>query len=222
MLKFLFKPISRLLTPHTSHLIPLLIVLIFCTLTSFAQGNRPHENPAKFVYQSSVSLAYGVGNIYADKDTFANNSFSFEVQQLVAYQFNHYFYTGAGAGLDFWFYGENDQTKVSVFVPIFANITAKFVDKKMAPFVYANLGYAFKWQIEKKLEENIFYGTKAGIYFQAGFGLNLKLSEKLSLLFSPYYRLQQSANQYRESELLLATTKNQLFHFVGVKIGLLY
>ncbi|MCL2435956.1 MAG: hypothetical protein FWD09_07465 [Lentimicrobiaceae bacterium] len=217
MLKFLFKPISRSFPPHTSPFI-LLTAFLFCTFTSFAQGNRPYENPAKFVYQSSVSIAYGVGNIYADKDTFANNSFSFEVQQLVAYQFNHYFYTGAGAGLDFWFY----DNKMSVFVPVFANITAKFVDKKMAPFLYANIGYAFKWQVKKKLEEDLFYGTKAGIYFQVGFGLNLKISEKISILLSPYYRLQQSANQYRESELLLSETSNQLFHFVGVKIGLLY
>jgi len=197
----------------------------FCFLhTSFAQGNKPHENPAKFVYQSSVSFAFGVGKIYDGIDSVANKGYSFEIQQLIAYQFNPYFYTGVGAGLDFWFYGENDQTKVSVFVPIFANITAKFIDKKMAPFVYANIGYAFKWQVEKRSDESVFYGTKSGVYFQAGFGLNLKISEKLSILFSPYYRLQQSANQYRENDgdLVAIPTGNQLFHFVGVKIGLLY
>jgi len=186
--------------------------------SSFAQENRPQENASRFVYQSSISLAYGVGNIFADQSTFANESFSFEIQQLLAYQFNHYFYAGAGAGLDFWFYEE----KNSVFIPIFANVTVKFMNRKMAPFLFANIGYAFKWQVEKNLEEKIFYGTKSGLYFQAGLGFNIKFSEKLSLLLSPYYRLQQSANQYKESELLLATTANQLFHFVGVKIGLLY
>jgi len=191
----------------------------FCLLhSSFAQENRPQENASRFVYQSSISLAYGVGNIFADQSTFANESFSFEIQQLLAYQFNHYFYAGAGAGLDFWFYEE----KNSVFIPIFANVTVKFMNRKMAPFLFANIGYAFKWQVEKNLEEKIFYGTKSGLYFQAGLGFNIKFSEKLSLLLSPYYRLQQSANQYKESELLLATTANQLFHFVGVKIGLLY
>jgi hypothetical protein len=34
--------------------------------------------------------------------------------------------------------------------------------------------------------------------------------------------MQQSAIQDRESDLLLAETPNQLFHFVGVKIGILY
>jgi len=200
-------------------------LLTFCFLlsalclsdTAFAQTKKPQNSP-RFVYQSSLSLAYGVGNIFADKDTFANNSFSFEIQQLLAYQFNSYFFTGIGAGLDFWFY----EKRASTFIPIFANATVKFTNKKMAPFLFTNVGYAFKWQAEKNLEENIFYGTKAGIYFQTGFGLNLTFSEKLSLLFSAHYKLQQSANQYRESELLLPQTPNQLFHFLGVRIALLY
>jgi len=190
----------------------------FCfSHTGFAQADKP-KNSARFVYQSSLSLAYGVGKNFADKDTFVNNSFSFEIQQLFAYQFNTYFYTGAGTGLDFWFY----EKKVSTFIPIFANVTVKFMDKKMAPFLFTNLGYAFKWQAEKNLEENIFYGTKAGIYFQTGFGLNITFSEKLSLLFSAHYKLQQSANQYRKSDLLLGETPNQLFHFLGFRIALLY
>ncbi|MCL2289684.1 MAG: hypothetical protein FWC34_03125 [Bacteroidetes bacterium] len=201
----LLSPFSFLLSP-------------FSVSTCFAQANKPQKNSARFVYQSSLSLAYGIGNNFADNDTFANNSFSFEIQQLLAYQFNNYFFTGVGTGLDFWFY----EQKVSAFIPIFANATVKFTDKKMAPFLFANIGYAFKWQAEKNLEENIFYGTKAGIYFQSGFGLNITFSEKLSLLFSAYYKLQQSAIQYRESELLLTQTPNQLFHFVGVRIGLLY
>jgi hypothetical protein len=188
--------------------------------TVFAQGNRSPKDSPRFVYQSSISPAFGVGKNYADLDTFLNTNISFEIQQIIAYQFNNYFFTGMGVGLDFWFC----EKKVSTFIPFYANATVKFVDKKMAPFLFTNIGYAFKWQTEKKLEEDIFYGTKAGIFFQAGMGLNIKFSEKLSLLFSAYYKMQQSAIQYRESgsELLLAETKNQLFHFVGIKIGLLY
>jgi len=195
---------------------------VFCALCfphiGFAQVNKSPKNSARFVYQSSLSLAYGIGKNFADQDTFPNSNFSFEIQQLIAYQFNKYFFTGIGTGLDFWFY----EKKVSTFIPIFANATVKFTDTKMAPFLFTNIGYAFKWQVEKQLEENIFYGTKAGLYFQAGFGLNIEFSEKLSLLFSAYYKLQQSAIQYRESELLLTETPNQLFHFMGVRIGLLY
>jgi hypothetical protein len=191
----------------------------FClSQTCFAQAKQSQKNASRFVYQSSLSLAYGVGNNFVEEDTIPNNNFSFEIQQILAYQFNNYFFTGIGAGLDFWFY----EKKVSTFIPIFANATVKFTDKKMAPFLFTNIGYAFKWQVEKKVEENIFYGTRAGIYFQSGLGLNIAFSERLSLLFSAYYKLQQSAIQYRESELLLVETKNQLFHFIGVRIGLLY
>ena len=197
------------------------VLSAFCFLLSasvFAQTKKAPENSPHFVYQTSVSLGYGMGKNYYGTDTVANGNFSFEIQQLIAYQFNNYFFTGIGAGLDFWFY----EKKTSTFIPIFANATVKFIDKKTAPFLYVNLGYAFKWQSEKKLEEKVFYGTKAGLYFQSGLGVNLKFSEKVSLLLSAYYKMQQSAIQYRESELLLTQTKNQLFHYIGVKIGVLY
>jgi len=193
---------------------------VFCFLLffpSFAQYNKsPHDAP-HFVYQSSLSAAFGIGKNYVEQDTLKGNSYSVDFQQLVAYQFSNIFYTGVGAGLDFWI----TEKKLSTFIPIFANATVKFMDKKSAPFLFANIGYAFKWQMAKKMEENIFYGTKAGIYFQAGIGINVKFSEKLSLLFSAYYKMQQSAIQYRDG-LLLAETKNQLFHFAGIKVGLLY
>jgi hypothetical protein len=187
-------------------------------MACFGQAKRAPKDMPHFVFQSSFSLSYGMGKISTGLDTGANRNISFEIQQIIAYQFNNYFFTGIGTGLDFWFCDK----KISPFVPIYANITAKFIDKKTAPFVFANIGYAFKWQIAKKAEENIFYGTKAGIYFQSGVGLNLKFSEKISFLISAYYKLQQSAVQYRETELLLAETKNQLFHFIGVKIAVLY
>jgi hypothetical protein len=200
-----------------------LMVLFFALCfshTSFAQGKQAPKDSPRFVYQSSISPAFGIGKNYADIDTFLNTNISFEVQQIIAYQFNNYFFTGMGVGLDFWFC----EKKTSTFIPFYANATVKFRNQKLAPFLFANIGYAFKWQVEKKLEEDIFYGSKAGIFFQTGVGLNIRFSERLSLLFSAYYKLQQSAIQYREngSELLLAETKPQLFHFLGVKIGLLY
>jgi len=199
-------------------------VLLFCfsalLLSSFSQSfaqNRITKDAPHFVYQSSLSGAVGIGNNFTDTVT-KNGNTSFEIQQLIAYQFNNYFFTGGGVGLDFWFF----DNKTSTFIPIFANITVKFIDKKTSPFLFANVGYAFKWQTQRKIEEKIFWGTKAGIYFQAGAGVNLKFSEKLSLLFSGYYKVQQSANKYRETETLLLETNNQLFHFAGIKIGILY
>jgi len=198
--------------------ITLILFLNFCALFCVAQENRSQKDTPRFVYPTSLSLSYGMGNNFTGFDTQPNGNISFEVQQILAYQFTNYFFTGIGAGFDFWFYDK----KISTFIPIFANATVKIMDKKTAPFIFTNIGYAFKWQAEKKLEENVFYGTKAGIHFQAGLGINVKFSEKLSLLFSAYYKMQQSAVQYRETDLLLAETNNQLFHFVGIKIGLLY
>jgi len=208
--------IQRLLQTIGKSFFPFCFLMFFLHPCFSQQKGTPQDAP-HFVYQSSFSFGYGLGKHYVKQDTLPNSSFTLEIQQVIAYQFNNFMFTGVGTGLDFWI----TNRKLSTFIPIFANATIKFVDRKSAPFIFANLGYAFKWQIEKKLEENIFYGTKAGIFFQTGLGINIKFSERLSLLFSAYYKMQQSAIQYRE-DLLLAETKNQLFHFLGVKIGLLY
>jgi len=187
----------------------------FCLLLAaycFGQ-TRPPQDASHFVYQTSLSLGYGVGKHYIFSDTLTNENLSFEVQQILAYQFTNSFFTGMGAGLDFWFYDK----EVSTFIPMFANATVKFMNKKTAPFLFANFGYAFKWQTAQKVDVPIFYGTKAGIYFQSGLGCNVKFSEKLSLLLSAYYKLQQSAIKYRGKVI-----EQQLFHFAGIKIGLLY
>ena len=203
--------------------LPFVFCLLFIAPTCFAQERESLQqlrNVKRFVYQTSASLAYGVGENFGERDAVVPNSnFSIEIQQLVAYQFNHYVYAGVGAGADLWL--TNDY-KMSVFIPIFANATVKFMEKKMAPFGYANIGYGFKWQMGKKVDDYLFYGTKAGLYFQVGAGFNIKFSDRFVLLLSPYYKLQMSTISYRESELILATTPTQLFHFVGIRIGFLY
>jgi hypothetical protein len=186
----------------------------FCS----AQALQTSKDAPRFVYPTSLSMAFGVSNIFNGIETIANRNISCEIQQIIAYQFIPYFFTGIGAGLDFWIY----EKKLSTFIPIVANATVKFMDKKTSPFIFANIGYAFKWQAEKAIEEDIFYGTKAGIHFQTGLGVNIKFSEKTSLLFSAYYKMQQTANKYRESDFVLAETDPQLFHFLGIKISILF
>jgi len=216
----------HIITSSNHHIISsfLLFSIFFFTLISgFAQGLKPPPDAPRFVYPTSVSLAFGMGKNYITNplDTVRNGNVSLEIQQILAYQFNSYIFVGLGAGLDFWFY----EKKTSPFIPIFANATLKWIDKKTSPFIFTNIGYAFKWQVEKKLADDIFWGSQAGILFQAGLGVNLKFSDKLSVLLSAYYKMQQSKIQYRESpgSLILAESKNyQLFHFIGIKVGVLY
>ena len=220
-MKTINTPHTAHLLPHTPYLLPLTSHLVFCFLLSFSCFGQAVQSPKDaphFVYQTSIGMGYGMGKIFVEKDTFPNGNFTFEIQQLLAYQFNNHFFTGVGAGLDFWFYDKQTST----FIPIFANVTVKLMNKKTAPFAFANFGYSFKWQTEQKLEDVVFYGTKAGIYLQAGVGLNLKFSDKLSLLMTAYYKMQNSAVKVRESELILSEIDKIYFHFVGIKIGLLY
>ena len=220
--------VTRYIITSSSHHIISSFLLFFFLLCSFfsvvAQGLKPSQNASRFVYPTSVSLAFGMGNNYITNplDTIRNGNVSFEIQQILAYQFNNYIFTGLGAGLDFWFLDK----KTSTFIPIFANATIKFIDKKTSPYIFTNIGYAFKWQVEKSLDDDVFWGSQQGILFQAGLGINLKFSDKLSVLLSAYYKMQQSKIQYRESQgsLILKEWEEsyQLFHFIGIKIGVLY
>jgi len=214
-------PLTPHRLPHTAYHIPHTAHLLFCFLLSFSCFGQSVQSPKDaphFVYQTSIGMGYGMGKIFVENDTFPNRNFTFEIQQVLAYQFTNYFFTGVGAGLDFWFY----DTQTSTFIPIFANATVKLMNNKTAPFAFVNFGYAFKWQTEQRLEDVLFYGTKAGIYLQSGIGLNLKFSDKLSLLMTAYYKMQNSAVKIRESELILKEIDKIYFHFVGIKIGLLF
>ena len=105
---------------------------------------------------------------------YGSGIFSFSTSH--GYQFNPYFFLGAGIGVDCHFGWE------TVFMPIFANARAYFIDGKISPFLDAKIGYS-------PLD-----GT--GFYFSPSVGVSFGTSRKCAVNLSIGYNLQRTEVYY--------------------------
>ena len=121
-------------------------------------GKSPRTNG----YRGFVELGGGFG--VGDGD----GIFSFQTSH--GYQFNPYFYLGAGMGIDYHF----DWS--TVFMPIFANIRTNFLNKSITPFFDAKIGYS------------PFDGK--GVYFNPSLGVSFGVNKRTALNFSFGYNMQ--------------------------------
>ena len=76
----------------------------------------------------------------------------------------------------------------------------------------------------------VIQGAKAGPVAETGLGVNIRLNEKVAILFMATYKMQYSSIKYSvldpnepdNSEYFTNSEKNNFYHFGGVKIGVLY
>lgn len=200
----------------------ILIAMLFCT-SLFAQNRRTIPEK-RFIYMTSVGYATGVGQIVLEQQTVQNRNFDISVNQLLGYQFNPYFQLGLGAGFDFW--------KHTAFIPIYLNITVNFTDTKFVPLFYTNLGYSFKWYVSSMPEkmDKVVHGTKRGPMGEAGLGMKININEKLGIVLAACYKVQYTDLRYTIlqpgeqdfSAYSTNRTKNVLYHYAGVRLGLQY
>jgi len=198
--------------------------LILCSVVWGVCAQQPRKQEAKFVYMSSLGFNSGVGSIRIPDKTVPVRNAEFLLQQLLAYQFNNYVFTGVGAGINIW--------KRTAFIPIYAALHVNFIDRKVSPHWYLNAGYSFKWYMNNKPEAltRIIHGNASGIYGESGLGVKIKVSDKFSVLTVVNYVLQQSTIRYSVVEpnepdfSAYATNRSQtaLYHFVGFRVGFLY
>lgn len=178
----------------------------------------------KFVYMTSAGYAFGLGNIKLENKTVANRNPNYLINQLIAYQFNDNFYMGIGAGIEIW--------RRTAFVPIYLNLSVNMLHRDLSPLAYLNLGYSFKWYVSSQPDAmtRVIHGSKTGPMGEAGLGLRIRFNRKLSLNIAACYKLQYSAIRYsivREGEQDFSqystnSIKNVLYHFAGMRIGIMY
>jgi len=201
-----------------------LLGLILCGIVYGISAQPSQKQESKFVYATSLGFNSGLGNIRIPNKTVPVRMAEFFLQQLLAYQFNNYVYTGIGAGITIW--------KRTAFIPIYAALHINFMDRKVTPHWYCNIGYSFKWYMKTEPEAltRVIHGATTGIYGESGFGVKVKVSDKFSVLAVANYMLQQSSIRYSVIEpnepdfSAYATNRSQtaLYHFVGFKVGFLY
>jgi hypothetical protein len=201
-----------------------LLGLILCSVVWSVCAQEQRKQESKFVYMSSLGFNSGLGNIHIPNKTIPVRIGEICLQQLLAYQFNNYVFTGVGAGINIW--------KRTAFIPIYAAVHVNFIDRNVSPHWYLNAGYSFKWYMKSEPEAltRVIHGATTGLYGESGLGVKVKVSDKFSVLAIVNYMLQQSTIRYSVIESgqpdfsAYATNRSQsaLYHFVGFKVGFLY
>lgn len=207
----------------------ILAAILLCT-TAYSQHRR-HTPERKFIYMTSVGYATGLGKIQLidtasnqEFKTIQNKNFDISVNQLLGFQFNPYFQLGLGAGFDFWNH--------TAFIPLYLNVTVNFTKTKIVPLFYANMGYSFKWYISAVPEnkDKVIHGAERGPMGEAGLGLQIKINEKVSLVFAACYKAQYSnilfsieePGNFNFSSYATNRSQKHLYQFAGVRLGVLY
>ena len=161
--------------------------------TAYENNKRltPNGNGVKRGYRGFVDLGYATGTYY---DGLKNRM---EVLTSHGYQFNPYIYTGLGAGIHYY-YGEVD----CIWIPIFVNFRADFLNKKITPFLDFKIGYT------------IGNNDTNGFYLSPTVGYRFGFNSNLALNIGVGYNMQQARIKYLNSH------ESELLHHVSFKLGL--
>jgi len=197
-------------------------IVMMSTVVNAQRGMIRQES--KFVYMTSLGYANGFGNIVLENKTVVNKNPNFQLNQLLGYQFNDYFYMGLGAGVDVWRY--------TAFVPVYLNFSVNMMSTDICPMAYVNVGYGFKWYISSKPEtmDRVIHGATTGPMGEGGLGVRIRFNDKLALVVAACYKTQYSAIRYTivhdgEQDFSAYSTnsmKHVLYNFAGVRVGLMY
>lgn len=202
-------------------------ILSLCTFMGLSAQNMMHTKHynSHFVYQTGIAFNAGVGDLEFEGRHLANKLPNFCVDQELAFQFNPYVDLGVDLGLNIW--------KKTAFIPVAVHLGIDFMDYFVTPHWYLNAGYSFKWYVSSKPEKmtKVIYGAKPGWYINSGIGAKVRIKDQLYIMFAADYKMQYSTIQYSVeehntdfdySQVTTNRTKNMFYHFVGVKIALLY
>ena len=208
--------------------VALLLVAISLFALPFLHGqsmmNTKHYH-SHFVYQTGLAFNAGVGELKFGNRHLSNKLPNFCVDQIIAYQFNPYLTLGVDLGVNVW--------KKTAFIPVALHLGIDCMDYLISPHWYMNAGYSFKWYVSSKPEKmtKVIYGAKPGWYINTGLGAKIRIKDQLYFILAADYKMQYSTIQYSENEnntdydyssIVTNRTQNMFYHFVGVKIALLY
>ena len=138
--------------------------LFFAIAVMFLTSMTHAQNVATNTYRGFVDAGYSIG--------IGDYPFGrFEVNTSHGYQFNPYFFLGAGLGFHFMSSYETDGMEIAlderdskVDIPIFANVRCNFSKKKVVPYI--------------DLKGGTFVTNNGGMYANASVGCRISLNEK--------------------------------------------
>lgn len=145
-------------------------------------------------YRGFVDLGYsiGVGDYKADRLEFSTSH---------GYQFNPYFYLGAGAALNYFHDGDVAS------VPLFANPRLDFSTGQISPFIDLKVGYTVSEYVE-------------GFYLSPSIGARFNLQNNKGINLSLGYTMQKVEAYYYDYYSSYYNSSNVNVGAITLKLGL--
>jgi hypothetical protein len=158
---------------HVIDLRKISIVRIFIFLLFHLNTNAQEKDksPEKKPFHTRLDLSYGFGGQIYNDNFIYNPGYSIHIINSIPLHKD--FELGLGVGYTVF---ENEN-----FIPIYLEALGFKKKKKNAPFVNFQLGYSIGWDTQTNTLEN--YEMNGGIYFSAGLGRRIELSNHYSVLF---------------------------------------
>ncbi len=146
-------------------------------ITSEPKFGTYQNNRAGFAHYTEL------GPLVAGKTTIEGvTTAAFSFQTVNGYQFNRYFFTGAGAGVDLY--------ATQTIIPLFLSIRGDCSNGgSLVPFYFADGGYGINITQNSTNTTNF----KGGLLYAAGLGLKIPFNQKAGFLISFGYRFQASS-----------------------------
>lgn len=168
----------------------ILFLLVVCQTSFYAQK-----------YRGVVDLGFAAG---AGNSSWNRGDLSF----VNGVQFNNWFYSGVGVGLQFW------QGTHNVSMPVFANIEGTLNKGKISPFADLKIGYNFDLSGKSKRD----FLSTSGIYLNPSIGFRWAIEGRKALRLSTGY-LFQAGTFLQNGGTLNAFSDNLRLHGLVSKIG---
>ena len=162
-------------------------------------------------YRGNVDAGYSIG--IGDYD-FGR----VEINTSHGYQFNPYFFLGAGTGVHFMSSYKTegmdvalDQRESQVDIPVFANIRCNILDKKLSPFIDVKGG--------------TFVTNNGGLYVSASIGCRYTINESYAVNLSLGYTKEklefETFDEFRNSTSMEYTTSPRKLNTkcISIKVG---
>ncbi|MCW3125598.1 MAG: hypothetical protein JWO03_1256, partial [Bacteroidetes bacterium] len=138
------------------------------------------------------------------------------VHTINGYQIWPYLFVGAGVGTD------RLLTYRQTFIPLYLRINTELLKKRITPYLFADVGYAFMVADEVTNKDNYrYYNRKGGLYVTVGGGLRLYTRSRASVMIGAGYRRTYSevnyAYKYDQSpDYIIKRTYQRLIISLGV------
>lgn len=191
------------------------ILICVCCLFMTNHVVSQNKNSIKYFNHDIFCTSFGFGNYITRhfngyEYSVRNSEITFGVSTINGIQIQNH-QVGIGVGFDKW--------EEAFLVPVFLNYTFNFTKKSISPYGLFNIGYSFGQKNETQYDD-----VEQGSFFlKCGFGVQIKITERLSLTAEVAYKLQNMRSSYQRVinnfEAPQNIKYNIHYNFIVVSIG---